>query len=196
MTEQKKMWDLPEPEPAGKTRHRRGHCPRRGKAGPATEFSDTGGDNVPVDPIAEMVGALCDPLIVFPAGGWEETLPEELKKRLPLDRLLHNMLCSKGKARWDEACDLEALLYMYPLCLARPISEQWTRIYLYLGTKVMGKKIPDDIRQETLSDYDMAALRGLKQWIYKKKLQARRDRRRGEKVDKVVPVEVDQPKMF
>ena len=196
MTEQKKMWDLPEPEPAGKTRHRRGQSPRRGKAGPATDSSDTGVDNVPVDPIAEIVGALCDPLIVFPAAGWEETLPEPLKKRLPLDRLLHNMLCSKGKARWDEACDLEALLYIYPRTMQAPLSERWLRIYLYLGTRVMGEKMPDDVRQEALSDYDMEALRGLKQWIQKKKLQARRDRRRGEKMDKVVPVEVDQPKMF
>ena len=193
MTEQKKLWEMPEPEPERqKPRHRRGQV----QAGPATGSVDTSLDIVPVDPIAEMVGAICDPLIVFPAGGWEETLPEELKKRLPLDRLLHNMLCSQGKAQWDEACDLEALLYMYPRTLAAPFSEQWTRIYIYLGTQVMGKKIPDDIRQDTLSDYDMEALRGLKQWIYKKKLQARRDRRRGEKMDKVVPVEVDQPKMF
>ncbi|KKM98460.1 hypothetical protein LCGC14_1157660 [marine sediment metagenome] len=192
MTEQKKMWDLPEPEPA---RHRRGQSPRRGKPGPATDSGDTGGDNVRVDPIAEMVGALVDPLIVFPSG-WEETLPEELRKRLPLDRLLHNMMCNQGKARWDEACDLEALLYMYPLCMARPLGEKWTRIYLYLGTRVMGKKIPDDIRRDSLDQYDMEALRDLKQWIQKKKLQARRDRRRGQKAEAVVPVEMDQPKMF
>ncbi len=193
MTEQKKMWDLPGPEPA---RHGRGQRPRRGKAGPATDSSDTGGDNVRVDPIQEMVCALVDPLIVFPARGWEETLPEPLKKRLPMDRLVHNMECSQGRARWNEACDLEALLYMYPRTMEAPLSEQWVRIYLYLGTRVMGEKFPDHVRQDTLSDYDMEALRGLKEWIQKKKLQARRDRRRGEKVDKVVPVAVDQPKMF
>ncbi len=193
MTGQKKLWDTPEEEPAG---HRRGHRPRRGKAGPDSGQVDIAVDIVPVDPIEEMVAALCDPLIVFPAGGWEETLPEELKKRLPLDRLLHNMMCHNGKAQWDEACDLEALLYMYPLCLARPLSEQWTRIYIYLATKVMGPKIPDEIRQETLSDYDMAQLRDLKRWIYKKRRQARRDRKRGEKAEAVVPVKVDHPKMF
>ncbi|MEE9199153.1 MAG: hypothetical protein V3U26_05090 [Dehalococcoidia bacterium] len=198
MTEQKKMWDLPEPEPAG---HRRGHRPRRGKAGPDSGQVDTGQDSVHVDgvrvdPIEEMVGALCDPLIVFPAGGWEETLPEPLKKRLPLDRLIHNMMCHQGKARWDEACDLEAVLYMYPRTMQGPLSEQWTRIYLYLGSKVMGEKIPEGIRQESLSDYDMEQLRGLKRWIQKQKVKARRDRKRGEKAEAVVPVKVDQPKMF
>ena len=29
----------------------------------------------PVDPIEEMVYALTDPIIVFPAGGWENDLP-------------------------------------------------------------------------------------------------------------------------
>ncbi len=134
-------------------------------------------ENALRDSIEEMVGALCDPLIVFPSG-WEDTLPEELKKRLPLDRLVHQMKCLHGQARWDEACDLEALLYMYPLTLAQPISEQWTRIYLYLGTKVMGDRIPQDIKEETLSDYDMVELRQLKRWIQKQKLKARKERKK------------------
>ena len=105
--------------------------------------------------LEDIVGALCDPLVVYPSG-WMEDLPEDLKKRLPTDRLIHNMLCLQGKASPDEACDLEALLYMYPRTLEAPLSEQWTRIYLYLGTKVMGpNKIPEDIKQETLTEHDM-----------------------------------------
>ena len=192
MREQNMFGNMPGP---GQTRQNRGQRPRRGKAGPATAQVDTGLDSVPVDPIAEIVGALCDPIIVYPSG-WEETIPQHLKDRVPLERLVNNMKCAKGKAQWDEAPDLEALIYMYPLCLAHPISEQWTRIYLYLGTVCLGEKFPDDIRQESLSDYDMEQLRDLKRWIYKKRRQARSERRRGEKVAKVVPVEVDQPKMF
>ncbi len=131
-----------------------------------------------VDWVEEMVGALTDPIIVFPAGGWEQDLPERLKKELPLHRLAHLMRCSKGEAEWDEACDLEALLYIYPASLAAPMGEQWSRIYLYLGTKVMGQKFPDDIRQNELSQYDMGELRGLKRWIRKKVLEARKVRRR------------------
>src|SRR3990172_3431108 len=114
----------------------------------------------PVDPIEEMVGALSDPLIVFPAGGWQDTIPEKLKNDLPLRRLAHLMLCSKGEASWEEATDLEALIYLYPASLYPPMSEQWTRIYLYLGTKCYGKQFPEDIKQGSLSDSDMAQLRG------------------------------------
>ena len=137
---------------------------------------------MPRDPIEEIVGALCDSIIVFPAHGWEHDLPKPLLDRLPLDRLVHNMLCLEGKASWDEACDCEALLYMYPRTLESPLSEQWTRIYLYLGTKVM-KNMPDDIKRETLDDYDMRQLQELKRWIRKKKVETRKQKARKQKTE-------------
>lgn len=149
-----------------------------------------------VDPIKELVGALTDPIIVFPAGGWEKDIPQPLKDRLPLERLAHQMRCLHGQAQWDEACDLEALLYMFPRTIQGPLSEQWTRIYLYLGTKVLGEKFPEDIRQESLSQYDMAQLRDLKRWIQHQKVKARKERQKGERAKAVVVVEVEQPRMF
>ncbi len=56
-----------------------------------------------VDPIEEMVGALCDPIIVFPGGGWEQDLPERLKSELPLRRLIHVKLCFDGKTHLARA---------------------------------------------------------------------------------------------
>ena len=165
----------------------------QGEPLPQQEVKPPGG---PIAEIAEIVGALCDPLIVFPGTGWEESIPQALKDRLPLDRLAHNMMCLQGKARWDEACDLEALLYLFPATLAFPVSEQWTRIYLYLGTKVMGDKIPEDIRQESLSDYDMEELRRLKRWIRNQKVKARTERRRGQKVEKGEAVAAAAPEQF
>ncbi len=64
----------------------------------------------PADYIDDLVGALTDPIIVYPAGGWENDLPEDLKKELPLHRLAHLMKCTKGEASPEEATDLEALL--------------------------------------------------------------------------------------
>ena len=142
-----------------------------------------------VDSIEEMVGALCDPIIVFPAGGWENDLPERLRNLLPLHRLAHVHQCLEGKAEWDEACDLEALLYLYPASLAAPMGEQWSRIYLYLGSKVMGEKFPEDIRRENLDEYDLGELRDLKRWIYKTKLKARKERQRQGKAEKKTEVE-------
>ncbi|MFQ5827041.1 MAG: hypothetical protein ACE5IA_06765 [Dehalococcoidia bacterium] len=134
-----------------------------------------------VDAIEEMVGALTDPIIVFPAGGWEQDLPERLKNELPLRRLIHVHQCLNGKAEWDEATDIEALLYIYPASLAAPMSHDWAQIYLYLGTRVMGDQFPEDLGVETLSDHEMGELRDLKRWIRKKKVEARRERRHGRK---------------
>jgi hypothetical protein len=138
---------------------------------------------MPRDPIDEIVGALCDSIIVFPAGGWEHDLPKPLLDRLPLDRLSHNMLCLEGTASWDESCDLEALIYLYPASLAAPMGEQWTRIYLYLGTKCLGSSFPEDIKRETLDRYDMAHLRDLKRWIRQKKVEARKQKARKPKTE-------------
>jgi hypothetical protein len=35
--------------------------------------------------IGDLVGAICDPLIVYP-GGWEDSLPDWLKKKVTTDR--------------------------------------------------------------------------------------------------------------
>lgn len=137
----------------------------------------------PRDPILETVCALTDPIIVFPAQGWEDDLPEPLRKRLPIDRLAHVMMAIDGKEPWDECTDVEALLYMYPRTMLSSLSEQWVRIYLYLGTTAMGEAIPADIRQGELSKYDMGELRKLKRWIQEKKLQARKDRERKTRVE-------------
>ena len=147
---------------------------------------------MPRDPIEEIVGALCDPIIVFPAHGWENDLPQPVLDRLPLDRLAHNMLCLEGKASWDEACDCEALIYLYPASLAAPMGEQWTRIYIYLGTRCYGASFPEDIKRETLDQHDMAQLRDLKRWIRKKKVEARKARKKAQKAQDQKTEEVVQ----
>ena len=159
---------------------------------PTTPAQVSTAPKMPGDPIDEIVGALCDSIIVFPAGGWEHDLPKPLLDRLPLDRLAHNMLCLEGTASWDEACDLEALIYLYPASLAAPMGEQWTRIYLYLGTKCLGSSFPDDIKRETLDQYDMAQLEDLKRWIRKKKLEARKLKKQGDKVKAVQDYKYEQ----
>ena len=45
--------------------------------------------------ISEIVGALSDPIIVYP-GGWGDTLPEWLKNVVTLERLVMNMKALKG----------------------------------------------------------------------------------------------------
>src|SRR4030042_734295 len=83
------------------------------------------------DPIEEMVGALTDPLIVCPGGGWENDIPQRIRDELPIRRLAHLMLCLRGEATSDEVCDLEALAYLYPASMVAPMDNDWANIYMY-----------------------------------------------------------------
>jgi len=93
------------------------------------------------------------------------------------------------------------MLYMYPRTMESPLGDQWTRIYLYLGTKVL-KEMPEDIAQRELSQYDMSHLRDLKRWIKGKIVEARKARRRQEKKveagtkAEIQPEKCEQAKLF
>ena len=136
--------------------------------------------------ISDLVGALTDPIIVFP-GGWGDTLPEWLKNAITLERLAMNMKELKGEE--PTGTDAEACAYLYTACLTQPVDHDWTQIYLYIATKVYGQwgksEIPEDIRVETLRDDQVADLNRLKEWLYQKRRAARQEkdraRRREEK---------------
>ena len=151
--------------------------------------------------ISDIVGALTDPIIVFPGGGWENDIPDWLKTRITLDRLVMNMKSLKGEKM--TGTDSEALAYMMPASLAFPLDHDWAEIYLYLGTKVCsseGKVFPDDIRKDNLTDDQLRDLNRLKDWIYQRRVQARLDRDRAERRQKreeeAARKEELQPKMF
>ena len=149
-----------------------------------------------VDPIEELVGAICDPIIVYPSQ-WAQDLPERLKEELPIHRLAHVKRCLEGEASWDEVCDLEALLYLYPRSLESPLGETWTNIYLYLGTKAMGN-VSEEVKVKTLTSYQESELRELKRWIRSQKLKSRKGERHQDKSkeSKIIPIEAEQLKMF
>ncbi len=132
--------------------------------------------------IDDLVGALTDPIIVWP-GPWQDTLPEWIKPAITMERLIENMKALKGEA--PTATDAEVLAYMYPLALEAPLDRDWTQIYLYIATKVMARhkeaEIPEDIKVESLRDDQMRDLQQLKDWIYQRRLKARQERRRAGK---------------
>lgn len=152
---------------------------------------------LPKDPVEEMVGALTDPIIVFPGGGWEDTIPRDLKDEVPIMRLAHVHQALQGESRWDEATDLEALLYLYPASLTAPLDRSWTNIYVYLTNQVKGgDNMPPDLRVDTLRDDEQRELEGLKRWIYQKRVEARHNRRKQQnkeqKQEQAVEVEYEQ----
>jgi hypothetical protein len=78
--------------------------------------------------ISDIVGALTDPIIVFP-GGWGDTLPEWLKNAITLERLGMNMRALKGEEM--TGTDAEACAYLYTAALTQPMDHDWGQIYLH-----------------------------------------------------------------
>ena len=130
--------------------------------------------------VDDIVGALCDPIIVFPAGGWENDLPDWIKPQITLERLIMNVKSMKEGG--VPVGDTEVLAYMYPRTMESPLTEQWQRIYFYVFNQAMKMKkteVPKDLQSEKLTDYDMQQLNHLKNWIYDTRIKHRKDRERG-----------------
>jgi len=133
--------------------------------------------------ISEITGVFTDPIIVYPSGGWEDTLPDWIKSAITIERLIECMKSNKGME--PTGSDAEALAYMYPASLAHPLDHDWTKIYLYLGYKEMARhrqvEVTDDIKVESLDDGQMRDLNRLKAWIYDQRIKVRLDKGRAER---------------
>jgi len=136
--------------------------------------------------ISDIVGVFTDPILVFP-GGWGDTLPDWLKNAITLERLIENMKALKGEEM--TGTDAEACAYLMTVSLTQPMDSDWTRIYLYVAgkvyerhrTKESGVTMPEDIRVDQLSDYQMQHLDRLKDWIYQRRGKVRQERDRAER---------------
>jgi hypothetical protein len=131
--------------------------------------------------ISDLVGALTDPIIVFPSP-WQADIPEDLKKQIPLERLIMNIkVAHDGKG--VPVGDIEALVYMFPRSMEAPFTDQQQRLYMYCFNKAMQfrqNEVPVDLKQETLDSYDMHQLDDLKRFIWNSRVKARKEKARGE----------------
>jgi hypothetical protein len=143
--------------------------------------------------VDSLVGALTDPIILFP-GGWGDTLPDWVKGAIQIERLAQLM---KGE---ETATDAEACAYLYTASLEAPMDSDWTQIYLYVAGKVVSKnrktQIPEDIGVDSLNDYQMGQLRGLKDWIYERRVKHRREKQRVEKARDVAEAKARAPEQL
>ena len=132
--------------------------------------------------VSDIVGVFKDPILVYP-GGWGDTLPDWLKEAITLERLAMNMRALKGEEM--TGTDAEACAYLYTACLTAPPDHDWTKIYLYVAGKVCRQhkqaEIPEDIVVESLDAEQMRDLARLKEWIYRRRIDARLDRDRAER---------------
>jgi len=131
--------------------------------------------------IDNIVGALCDPIIVMP-GGWGDDLPEWLRNRVTLERLVENIVASR-EGRELTATDAEAACYLFTASLTAPIGSDWTQIYLYVaGGEMKSEKkleMPEDIKVESLTESQWRDLKDLKNWIYRQRVKHRKEKQRG-----------------
>ena len=151
--------------------------------------------------ISEIVGVFTDPILVFP-GGWGDTLPEWLKNAITLERLEVKMRVLKGEEM--TGTDAEACAYLYAASLTAPMDSDWSQIYLYVASKTYarnkGDQVPDDIRVDSLNDYQMSELNRLKAWLYRQRTRVRQESERAErrqaKQEAEAQRKAEQPALF
>lgn len=136
----------------------------------------------------ELFFSLQAPIILYaPAWG----VPERLKEEIPLQRLLRLVQAKKANnlAGLDLATDAEVAAYISTASLEFPLDHDWTEIYLYVATKVMGgDKTPADIRVTELNRNQMDDLNRLKRWIVTKQRQHMKEKRKNEQGNQIRPV--------
>ncbi|TET86606.1 MAG: hypothetical protein E3J46_07665 [Desulfobacteraceae bacterium] len=133
--------------------------------------------------ISDIVGSLTDPIIAYP-GGWGDTIPEWLKHAITVERMA---MVRKGEE--ITGTDAEACAYLYTALLCSPVDQDWSDIYLYIAGRVHsrhhdGAQVPEDIRVESISDYQMGDLRRLKRWIYERRVRDRQEKDRADRRDR------------
>jgi hypothetical protein len=151
--------------------------------------------------ISEIVGALTDPIIVFP-GGWGDTLPEWLRTSITLERLVMNMKALKGEEM--TGTDAEACAYLMTASLTQPMDHDWAQIYLYIAGKVCRQwkkvELPSDIVVDKIDNYKEQELARLKAWIYETRTKHRQEggraERREKKEEAVAKSKAERPMLF
>ena len=142
--------------------------------------------------ISDLAGVFTDPIIVFP-GGWGDTLPDWLKQAITMERLVMNMKALKGHEM--TGTDAEACAYLYTACLEHPVNRDWGDIYLYVSTQTCRKwrqvEVPTDIAVESLRDDQKSDLSRLKEWLRRRRMQARLERDRAERHQKAETTEAE-----
>jgi hypothetical protein len=150
--------------------------------------------------IDNFVGCLTDPIIYHK--GQNGSPPDFIREAIKISRLLENMAANKEN-RQPTGTDAECSWYLSTASLEAPFNEQWTRIYGYCFTKtreICNQDVPEDLRVDTLDNYDMGYLKDLKEWIYKVRSENRmaaaskaRHVKREEKANETITL---QPAMF
>ena len=110
--------------------------------------------------------------IVYHPGGWEDTVPADLRREV-----LRQRLGAVFNGGWDHATNAEATCYLSTACYVFPFNGDWTDIYTWLVAQWMPqvRQSVSDI-PEVLKPYQEQLLRGL-QIDIRRKQKTRKNRR-------------------
>ena len=112
--------------------------------------------------------------IIVAHGGWEETLPDWLFKEINAERITTALIdVIKPDNEQEQVGECEVMAYLMTLCSLKPLPSDWTKIYQYLATQIMRRirkiEVPDNIKIEELTDYEIRQLKELKSWLFKQR---------------------------
>ena len=80
--------------------------------------------------------------------------------------------------------------------LCHSLDSDWVDIYQYLLTRVMGDKVPEDMKQDELDNYKMGLLIDLKGWLWRKRVQGREEKGGAERAKAKAEAEARKPKQL
>jgi hypothetical protein len=118
-------------------------------------------------PIAILVHRLSAPIIAWP--GCEDCVPEELATRARLARLVSHE---------ETATNEECLIYMHTVSLVSPLDQTWYNIYTFIFSQLFPKQAKKiGVYRDQLDSFEQQHLKGLKDWIWRKQVEALKQRK-------------------
>jgi len=124
--------------------------------------------------------ALAGPMVGDPT--WLKTVPDWLKKALPIDRLVAVMDQLKRGVHKDsfQASDVDVVITLYSLSLSAPLRSEYVDIYLHTAAKVIRKYRPHKadqlkdlkIPEKLVAFDDHWTLMNLKQEIFRASIKS------------------------
>lgn len=116
--------------------------------------------------ILDMMDTLTAPILTFTTN-WADAIPQDLKASITQARLISVM------KKEQTATIPEVVAYIMTRSYEAPMPREWTNIYIWCGAQYMkqyrGSEMPTGICPDSLNDYEQSLLKGLRDWIYRKR---------------------------
>ena len=131
----------------------------------------------------DILDPLQSPIIVH-NWQWGNNLPNSILSRIREQRLLYSL------QKKETATFAEVVVYLYTASLQFPLNNEWTDIYIYsslefyknINDKERQKYIKEIIVKENLDNYTLSMLNNFKNWIYRKRRDALKEKLRKKEV--------------